>query len=218
VESGPSKMSEILVGWLVPPACREEVLGDMRERHPHTARYLLEAAYVIPCVIYSRICRTTDGVVALMQALSIYTAFVTAAWLLDRALLLTPYGFVRLAIPPALCLAVMILTDAYSDVQKRAPIKPLFAPAFGFALAYSVQSVLHPWALPAAVFGWGSAMGFPVAATLRLTFPPVTDRPQTAKIPAFWQKLEHPPFSLDVKSALLSCGILLAVILYLFGK
>jgi len=218
MESGPSKISEALVGWLVPPACREEVLGDMRERHQRTAPYLLEATYMIPCVIYSRICRTTDAVVALMEALSMYTAFVIAAWSLDRALLLNQHGFARLAIPPAIYLAAMILTDAYCNLQDRWPPKPLFGPTLGFALAYIVQSMHNQWALPAAVFVWGSTVSFLLVPTLRLTFRPVTDRPHAAKIPAFWQKLELSPFTLDVKSAMLSCGILLALILYLFGK
>ncbi len=98
MESGPSKIGEAIARWLVPPACCEEVLGDMRERHQRSAPYLLEAAQVIPCVIYSRICRTTDAVVALMEALSMYTAFVIAAWSLDRALLSDQRGFARLAI------------------------------------------------------------------------------------------------------------------------
>ena len=44
MESGPSKISEAIAWWLVPPACREEVLGDLRERNQRSARYLLEAA------------------------------------------------------------------------------------------------------------------------------------------------------------------------------
>src|SRR2546427_2753762 len=119
MESGPSKISEAIARLLIPPACREEVLGDMRERHQRSAPYLVEAAQVIPCVIYSRICRTTDAVVALMEVLSMYTAFVIAAWSLDRALLSDQRGFARLAIPTVICLMAMILADAYSNPQKR---------------------------------------------------------------------------------------------------
>ncbi len=218
MESGPSKMSEAIARWLVPPACREEVLGDMRERHQRLAPYLLEAAQVIPCVIYSRICRTTDAAVALMKALPMYTAFVIAAWSLDRALLSDQRGFTRLAIPTAICLAATILGDAYSNPQKRWPLKAVAAPTLGFAFAFIVQSMLKRWALPAPVFAWGSAVSLLLVATLRLVFPPVTDRPQVAKIPTYWQKLEILPLSLDLKSILLSCGVLLAVILFLLGK
>jgi hypothetical protein len=218
MESGPSKISEAMARCLVPPACREEVLGDMRERHQRLAPYLLEAAQVIPCVIYSRICRTTDAMVGLMEALSMYTTFVIAAWSLDRALLSDERGFVRLAIPTAICLVATILGDAYSNPQKRWPLKPIAAPTLGFAFASIVQCMLKRWALPLPVFAWGSAVSLLLVATLRLIFPPVTDRPQAANIPAHWQKLELLLFSLDLRSILLSCGVLLAVILYLLGK
>ena len=218
MESGPSKISEAAAVWLVPPACREEVLGDMRERYQGPARYLLEAAHVIPCVIYSRICRTTDAVVALMEAVSMYTAFLMVAWGLDRAMLLDARNFARFAIPPANFLAATILADAYSNPQRRWQLKPLFGPTLGFALAYVVQSMLNQWALAASVFAWGSGTSFLLVSTLRLTFPPITDRPQAANAPAFWQKLELAPPSLGLKIALLPCGILLAVILYLLGK
>jgi hypothetical protein len=153
-----------------------------------------------------------------MEALSMYTAFVIAAWSLYRPLILDQRGFVRLAIPPAICLAAVILADAYSNPQKRWPLKSLFAPTLGFALAYIVQSMRNQWALPASVFAWGSAVSFLLVATLRLTFPPVTDRPPASKIPSFWQKLELSPFTLDVKSAVLSCAVLLVLILYLLRK
>ncbi len=218
MESSPSKISEALAGWLIPSACREEVLGDMREQHQSSAQYLLHAVHTIPCVIYSRICRTTDAVVALTEAISMYTAFVMAAWWLDRAVLLDERGFARLAIPPAIFLAGTILADAYSNPQRRWPLKPLFGPTLGFALAYIVQFMLNQWALPTPVLAWGSGMSLLLVTTLRLTFPPIADRPQAANVPAFWQKLDLTPLSLGSKSALLPCTILLAVILYLLKR
>jgi hypothetical protein len=218
MESGPSKISEAVVAWLVPPACREEVLGDLRERHRSSASYLLEAAQVIPCMIYSRIRRTTDAVVAFAETLSMYTVFVTSTWCLNRAVLSDDRGLARLAIPPAIILAATMLSDAYSNPKKRRPLKPLFGPILGFALVFVVQFRLGQWALPPAVVAWGSGMSALLVSSLRLTFPPVGDRPQTANIPAFWQKLELSPLSLNVKRALLPCAILLAVILYLLGK
>jgi hypothetical protein len=217
MESGPSQIAEAVVGWPIPPACREEVLGDMRERRQSPGQYLLEAVHIIPFVIYSRIRRATDAVVALTEAVSMYTAFVMAAWWLDHALLFNQQGFTRLAIPTAIFLAAIILADAYSNPKKRWPLKPLFGPILGFALAYLVQ--LGPWALPAPVLAWGGGISVLLVSTLRLTFPPVTDRPQAAaNAPAYWQKLELLPLSSGLKSALLPCAILLAVILYLLKK
>lgn len=79
MESGPSKVAEAIVYWFLPPACREEVLGDMRERNRSSAQYLVEATCTVPSVICSRIRRTTDAVLTLMVAVSMYTAFVMSA-------------------------------------------------------------------------------------------------------------------------------------------
>src|SRR5579862_5814626 len=70
MEPGPSKVIEAIVSLLLPPACREEVLGDMRERNESTGGFLREAISTVPCVIYSRVRRTTDAVVVLMEALT----------------------------------------------------------------------------------------------------------------------------------------------------
>lgn len=218
MESGPSKVAETIAGYLLPPACREEILGDMRERYRSRFGYFLEALDVIPCVIYSRICRTIDAVVALMEAASMYTAFVIAARCVDVTLLSAKGGFARLAIPPIVVLAVMSIADAYSDPKRRWPLKALLAPTLGFAIAYIEQSMYRQWALPISVLAWGSGAGLLFVSTLRLTFPPIADRPQAANVPAFWQKLELAPLSLNPRSALLPCGILLAVILYLLGR
>jgi hypothetical protein len=214
MESSPSKIAEALVCWLLPPACREEVLGDMRERNQNSAQYLVEATWTVPSVIYSRICRTTDAVLTLMLAISMYTAFVMSAWWLDRELLFREYGYARVAIPPAIFLVPILLADAYSDPQKRWPLKPLFGPILGLAFAYAVE-LNHRWALPSSVLAWGGAVSVVLVSTLRLTFPTVTERLQADKIPAFWQKLELVPPSFSVKSALLPCALLLAIILYL---
>ena len=218
MESGPSKIAERIAGGLVPPACREEILGDMRERYRSGLRYFLEAAHVIPCVIYSRICRTTDAVLALMEVASMYTAFVLVANGFDPVLILDRSGLARLAIPPAIVLATMSLADAYSNPQRRWPLKPLVAPTLGFTVAYIEQAIYRQWSLPLSVFAWGSGTGMLLVSSLRLAFPSIADRPQAANAPAFWQKLELVPLSLSPKSALVPCGILLIVILYLLGK
>ncbi len=214
MESGPSKIAEDLVYWLLPPACREEVLGDMRDRNRTSAQYLVEATLTVPSVIYSRIRRTTDAVVTLMVAVSMYTAFVMSAHWLAPNLLFRESGFARIAVPPAIFLVAIILADAYSDPKKRWPLKPLFGPTLGLALTYAVE-LNHRWALPRSVLAWGGALSVLLVSALRLTFPPVTERPQAAKIPAFWQKLELSPPSFSLRSALLPCVALLAIILYL---
>jgi len=214
MEPGPSQIAEALVYWLLPPACREEILGDMRERNQNSAQFLVEAISTVPSVIYSRIRRTTDAVVALMEVVAIYTVFVMTARWLDNELLFDKYGFARLAIPPVTFLVAIVLADAYSVPAKRWPLKPLLGPILGLALTYAAELNAR-WVLPASVLAWGGAISVLLVSTLRLIFPPVTERLQAAKIPAHWQKLELSPPSFRLKSALLPCAALLALILYL---
>jgi hypothetical protein len=213
MESGPSKIAEDLVYWLIPPACREEILGDMRERNRSTSQYFVEATTTVPAVICSRIRRTTDAVLSLMLAASIYTAFVMSARWRAPELLLNEFGYARLAIPPVAFLVAMVLADAYSDPKKRWPLKPLLGPIIGLLLAYAVE-LNSRWALPEPVLAWGGALSVLLVSALRLIFPPVTERPQAAKIPAYWQKLELSP-QLGLKSLLLPCVVLLAIVLCL---
>lgn len=217
MESGPSKVAETIAGYLLPPACREEVLGDMRERYRSASGYFVDALQVIPCVIYSRICRTTDAVIALMEVASMYTAFVLAAKWVDSTLIFANSGLARLAIPPVVVVVVTSVADAYSTPQRRWPFKPLFAPILGFTVAF-IEQAMHPSvALPASVFALGSGASLLLVSTLRLAFPPISDRPHATNTPAFWQKLELAPLSFSLKSALVPCWILLVVILYLLG-
>ncbi len=218
MESGPSKIIEKLLAWLIPPASREEVLGDLRERNETSARFLFEAIYTIPFVIYSRIRRTTDAVVALMQAGSMYTAFVMAAAWLDRGWLADERGFARLAIPPLIALGVLMLADAYSNPKRRWPLKPVFGVILAMVAALECEVWLNRWALPGDVLSWGMGMSALIVSTLRLIFPPVTDRPQAAHAPAFWQKLELSPLGLRLKDAIVPVGILLVLIFYLLRR
>ncbi len=190
--AGPPEVIEKIAGWLIPPACREEVLGDLRERSPGAKAFASDAARTIPCVIYSRIRRTTDPVIALAEALTLYVAFVVAAISFDRSVLVSRESFVRLAIPPVVVVAAMILADAYSNPRKRWPLKPLFAPMLGIALAFAAEMKLGEWGLPRIVLAWGSGVGALMVSLLRLLFPPIADRPQAIEAPAFWRRIELP--------------------------
>jgi hypothetical protein len=47
---GPSKTAEAIVAVFVPPACREEVLGDLHERYSSAGQYGLDALRTIPLI------------------------------------------------------------------------------------------------------------------------------------------------------------------------
>ena len=80
---GPSKKLEMLAAFLIPPASREEVLGDLHERYKSPGRYLFDAFSTAPFVILSRIRRTTDPQLLLMEALLLYASFLVVAWYMD---------------------------------------------------------------------------------------------------------------------------------------
>jgi hypothetical protein len=114
--SGPSKTLEAIVGLLLPPACREEVLGDLYERYRGPVQYIFLAMRVVPFVILSRIRRTADARVLLMEALLIYASYLTAAWYADRMLLIEQWGFYRLAVPAVLAVVFVMFEDAWAPV------------------------------------------------------------------------------------------------------
>lgn len=218
MESGPPKIIEMIAAVLIPPACREEVRGDLRERSEGAFEFAIDAARTIPCVIYSRVRRTTDLVLAFAQALSLYVCYTMAALAFDRPLLMAQDSFTRLAIPPATILSVIILADAYSNPKRRWPLKPLFAPILGIAIAFAVELRLQDWALPPVVLSWGSGFAALLASSLRLVFPPLADRPQTIHAAAHWQKMELPPFTFRYKYELLAALIVLMIVLHMLVK
>ena len=137
--SGPSKSAETIVGILTPPACREEVLGDLHERYRSPLQYGLDALGAVPLVILSRIRRTADPQVLVMQAFALYLSFLTAARFQDASLLQAQWGLLRLAIPAGMTLFGLILEDAYAIPGRRSPLSlvrgPLHRPRTGAPLA-----------------------------------------------------------------------------------
>src|SRR5437764_2769754 len=121
--AAPPPFLERLVGLIVPPACREEVVGDLHERYASLPQYIAEALVTVPLVIVSRIRRTTDFQVLLMEAFAAFLAFWGAARLIDAAFLEDRLAWLRLASPAATALAAMVLEDAYARPGRRAPMK-----------------------------------------------------------------------------------------------
>jgi hypothetical protein len=208
--SAPSKSAEALVAILTPPACREEVLGDLYERYRSPAQYGFEALITIPLVILSRIRRTADPQVVLMQALALYLAFLGAAWFRDARLLSQEWGMLRLALPPAITLFALVVNDAYAKPGPRSFGSLMLGPAIGLGLAF-----LSKAALPLDVMIYGSAMSFLSASAIRMLFPPVTSRPQGVGAPADWLKQAGDPIEIPRGAMRLGAGLftLLAVLI-----
>jgi hypothetical protein len=177
---------EKIVGIFIPPACREEVLGDLRERNDGVQLFLYDALRTVPFVIVSRIRRTTDSVVLLMEAFCCYISYLSVAWVSAPAMVSKQDDLLRLAIPCAVTLSVLVVSDAYADPRKKSVIRPVVAVALAVACVFLVQ-LIHP-ILPGMLLAVGAGMSMMLLLAMRMLFPPPADRPQQAQGPAFWQK------------------------------
>jgi hypothetical protein len=185
MKPGPSKTAEAVLGILLPPACREQVLGDLHERYTGPRQYLADALSAVPCVIVSRIRRTTDPQVLLMEAFALYLSFVGVARLLGQSsILYHPWGLLRLAIPAAVALLALVLADAYADPAKRSRIKPMLQTAFCIGLAFLSQATF--WAtdpelaVPLRIMLYGAGISLVLVSALRVFFPKDDNRPRGA--------------------------------------
>jgi hypothetical protein len=183
--SGPSRRLEGFVGSLIPPACREEVLGDLHEKYTGPWQYISLAMCVVPCVILSRIRRTTDLFVLLTDALLIYGSFLAAVWYTDRTSLAGQWGLLRLTIPTVVNLAVLILEHAW-DFESRWVSALLNGAVIGIGVYFSLPGELASLFLVGAV---------------ELAFRRWANLPQAAAGPALWlkQRPESAPGSFRAK-------------------
>jgi hypothetical protein len=183
-KAAPSKTAETILGILI-PACREQVLGDMHERYTGSLRYFGDSLSVVPCVIVSRICRTTDPQALLMEAFALYLSFVGVAWITgQRSILYESWGLLRLAIPAAVTLIALVLADAYADPAKRSRVKPMVQTAFCIALAFLSQATFwatdSDFAIPLRIMLYGAGISLVLVSALRVFFPKDENRPRGA--------------------------------------
>jgi hypothetical protein len=82
--SGPSKTTVAVVAFLIPPACREEVLGDLHERFQSPSQYVADALFTITLIILSRIRRTADVEILLLQSFALYMSQSRPGSMMER--------------------------------------------------------------------------------------------------------------------------------------
>lgn len=180
----PPRWLERIVGILTPPACREVVLGDLYERYRSPLRYISDAWYAVPCVVYSRIRRTADAGVLLMDATLVYASFIAAALQFDRDLLYGERGLMKLAIPSLVAVVALMLADAYARPGKPSTLRPVVRAIFGIGLVCFTQSAFaaakFSFALPWWIVAAGGAFGIVSIATIGMLFPKDDHRPRGA--------------------------------------
>lgn len=181
----PPKIAEAVTRFFLPPACREHVLGDLQEKCTSRRQYIRDSLRTVPLVIWSRIRRTTDPAVLLLEALALYIAFVAAAWQLGLALFLyREQGLARLAIPVVITLIALVIGDAWARPGERSPLRPIVEAAGGVGFAFALQALISAawmelW-VPHWILIFGGGAGILLIATVRMLFPPNFNRPRGA--------------------------------------
>ena len=181
VGPGPPRSLEILVSITLPPACRESVLGDLHERYTAPAQYAWDALSVIPWVIVSRIVRTTDAGLLLLEAFALYLSFAASArFTTGPAFLSLPNAYFRMAIPVLAALVALVFADAYARAERRLALGSAAAFAalwFEFGWAANNSNLSMPWH----VLVYASALGTLLIAVLRAIFLPGDHRTTGAR-------------------------------------
>jgi hypothetical protein len=173
MHAAPPALLEKSISLLIPAAVREEVSGDLYERCTSPRHYVRDALCVIPQIILSRVRRTADPQVLLMEAVTLYTSYVAASWYEAPGSLYEGFGLLKLVVPSAIVLLAVMLEDAYaSNPGQRSPIKLARGPIVGAGFAYLAEAALSvghwPVALSAWVMLYGSAISLLFTITLRI--------------------------------------------------
>lgn len=153
VEARPPIVIEQVVRPLVPPAAREEVLGDLSERYRSPIAYIADALATVPFVIASQIRRSSSLPVLGLQAFILFACLGGFA-----AAQGDPPMWLRAGIPAAAASLGLVLRDAYRTTDRpdigRAIVDGLTAAAcvaLTHGAIYVLQGAFKPvlsWMLP----------------------------------------------------------------------
>jgi len=113
----PPELAENLVGWFLPPACREEVLGDLCESYENVLQYALGAATVVPRVVFSQIRRNTGLWSFLLTTCGV--SYGVAAGVFHLSLEGHPGALLRVAIPVIPAVLILLIRNGYAALEDR---------------------------------------------------------------------------------------------------
>jgi hypothetical protein len=208
--AGPPKALEALAGFIIPSACREEVLGDLRERYRNPGQYLADLMTAAPWIVFSRIRRTTNLQFLVLDASLIYGCFLASAWYRNSAV--EQAGLLRLVIPAGITLLWLLLSDVF--------VSPSGKWGERFA-ANAVLMFLLVFAVMPRVDIYGFFAGMALHFTLRWAFSPEHQKLQSAFGPSIWmrtrlQALEGSRSGKLFLDAVITLLCLVAVVIFLW--
>jgi hypothetical protein len=188
VEVGPPKAALLIARILLPPARREDVLGDMEERFHDADRrraavdYVWDVVWTVPLVIVSQILKTADARLVCLEALGMYTSFVGASYLTLGAravsFLHDGHGLLRLALPTLVIPLALLLADVYRVPGRRRAMRHVEQVCLALGVAFLSQMVCsEESSTPRWIMVSGSAMGLLLLPLIRMLFAAEDDKP-----------------------------------------
>jgi hypothetical protein len=176
VTTYPPQQTEDLVAWFLPPACREEVLGDLCESCKSPAQYTMSALAVVPRVIFSQIRRNTDSWVFLFTACAIAYSFIAGSAGLSPDL---AHPLLRLAIPSIPAILTLLIRNGYASAEERRQRAITFDIVIAIGVAAVTQLILlAAFRSDLMLHGWwpseGTTLSWFSIILLRAIFPPGT--------------------------------------------
>jgi hypothetical protein len=154
-----------LVEKLFPPACREEVIGDLCERAKSEGAFIVDALLTLPFVVWSRIRRTTDLAATALGTMGVLIVFKIAnrehgSWL-------------AASIPAAAGTLALVFRDAYAseDPRPRAALaaEGLLAMAVAIAVGATMSPIAPRLSMPPVALLFGALYGAILLGALRTT-------------------------------------------------
>ncbi|HVW07276.1 MAG TPA: hypothetical protein VHC90_01770 [Bryobacteraceae bacterium] len=170
----PPQFAEGLLAYLLPPACREEVMGDLYESCRNPVEYALSALAVVPRVILSQIRRNTDSWVFLVTACAIVYSFIAGSAALSPNV---AHPLLRLAIPIVPALVSLLICNGFAPNEERRRHAITFDIVIAMATAAITQLVLLAILQKSLLLpGWwpseGTVLSWFAIILLRAIFPP----------------------------------------------
>ncbi len=184
MEARPHPLVEAFIGRLLPPECREHVLGDLHERYASASQYVHDAVRTIPFAIWGQIRRTSSAPLTIAEVGVVYVAFLSALGMFDPGALSTSSAPLRAAIPAFAALAAVVLRDAWIGRKPRPNALVAVDAVLGIACAALPQTLLvsvgSPLALRLDVLLAGCAMSLVLLSGVRIALSPINHRAATA--------------------------------------
>jgi hypothetical protein len=174
METRPPVLIDAVVRALIPPACREHVVGDLWERYRSPSRFVLDAAGTVPFVVASQIRRTSTLSAVFIQAFVLFVAFAASS-----------RGSAFAVAPLLAGLVALVLRDAYKthvSISAKQVTLDMLVGAGGVMVSQALLALAAPQLmLPLRGYAGGVA-AFGMLSLLRLQNPRLGAIPNQAVV------------------------------------